>query len=487
MRKLSILFLLLIIASCGSRRRYRSKPFTHQDPVAANSNLSNYQKAMSLKNKWGNINNEHKKAFAKYLKAAATSGDEQAKVELAKYHLDGLKVWKTGEYPISKDEAQAFNLFNEVVKNSKNKDAVCSGIKSIAKSWSLKKNLTPQDAFHYNKKSQELNCASILDKDFDYLIGPMELYLNKNSNNFLSKINLEKFIDKYAPMALNKTLPKTDPSLVYKRWEFLTKKSAQLANIHANRKKNSRFSHFTSLADNLIKNFPYLYGKNVDSYVRVRARVEASASLAQVYLNKARSVRMKDKVNWYNRAYNSYRSALNSASGFSKESRKSAQADYASQLCNIQYEIITVAKNKKYIDNALNDCNVNNKSYSSSYSSYHRGQMLNKYYRFKAEKISTSDKGLPTQIRKDKYMLKAADYLKVHKYGDAYPYLFSLITMEKSKRIKLPHSTIYYYADTCYKLGMKQQAKDYLNIYFKRTGRKGRYYKDALSLHSKIQ
>ena len=86
--------------------------------------------------------------------------------------------------------------------------------------------------------------------------------------------------------------------------------------------------------------------------------------------------------------------------------------------------------------------------------------------------------GLPKEVLKDKYLMGLSQALKNEDHKKALSYFKKLDKL----KVKLPVSTWYFRGETYYKLENFTKANKALSTYIKKAGKKGKYYKEALTL-----
>ena len=86
--------------------------------------------------------------------------------------------------------------------------------------------------------------------------------------------------------------------------------------------------------------------------------------------------------------------------------------------------------------------------------------------------------GLPKEVLKDKYMMGLSKSLKEKDYDKA----FAMFVKLDKLKVKLPPSTLYFRGETYYKLKRFKEANKVLSDYLGKAGKKGKYYKEALTL-----
>jgi hypothetical protein len=101
--------------------------------------------------------------------------------------------------------------------------------------------------------------------------------------------------------------------------------------------------------------------------------------------------------------------------------------------------------------------------------------------------LYSSANALPPQIQKDMYLKLVTKQIKEENWLAAKGTFEKLEELKNNSNIKLGHAYYYYKAEVYYQNKNPKIAKTALDIYFDKSGQKGKYYTNALELYPKIE
>jgi tetratricopeptide (TPR) repeat protein len=101
--------------------------------------------------------------------------------------------------------------------------------------------------------------------------------------------------------------------------------------------------------------------------------------------------------------------------------------------------------------------------------------------------LYSSANALPPQIQKDMYLKLVTKQIKEENWLKAKGTFEKLEELKNNSNIKLGHAYYYYKAEVYYQNKNPKIAKTALDIYFDKSGQKGKYYTNALELYPKIE
>jgi hypothetical protein len=101
--------------------------------------------------------------------------------------------------------------------------------------------------------------------------------------------------------------------------------------------------------------------------------------------------------------------------------------------------------------------------------------------------LYSSANALPPQIQKDMYLKLVTKQIKEENWLAAKGTFEKLEELKNNSNIKLGHAYYYYKAEVYYQNNNPKIAKTALDIYFDKSGQKGKYYTNALELYPKIE
>ncbi len=516
-----ISLLVVFLQSCSSHRHYRSSPvyteFDKEDyPQLAK--MSHYDRAMWYKNKYDDA--KYSSRYSSNYRQTVEAGYntnlrmaiDQDRDQRAYLHHVELK-------PGSK-KSKKFLL--KLLDNSTDRTILCRAIDAVVRSYSSRKAITLDEALKIHRVFNEQQCPQKSMKksssDDDYWLLSIEWLMSiaereyKNSNEqsqdemadkyAQAYTELENFVNRHAWQLARRQywLPDWAPR-AYNRWSRIADKVLDLMKYKL-RKTTTTESVFKyrDLYINIINNLPQANRfassstKSHGSHFAIKSHEQAA--LYSKLLDFYNSVRMliNPKINQSDRrdmviktAYEVFKKA-----NTGKE-RKSLMREAAFSLCVSSYHYDKkggfVFHDKWSAQRMLTYCNTKQLQSRYNIGKFKRKKSFPMYIDFLAArkyKILHADDTLPDKVKKDKYQLKAAEYLKKRQYEMAQPYLEALIWLGNKKRIKISPVILYYAAKSNAEINVKYSAERYLNQYLNKTGSKGRFYKDALLLSDKL-